>query len=172
MIDAGGTTSLRGRLIGVISSAVVLAVLAVVFLSANSAGATTNKTVTGTIGNLNGDPVAGASVRVEIWGGSWPERTVLRNITTTYSDSFGNYQVTINSNYWDPHNTIKVTAISGGYFGIRTVEANDQQDQTVDVTLNAAIPEFPGTPGVLAAMVVTVTVVFLLSVRKRRREVR
>ena len=146
----------------------IIAATALLFLPASSMAATTDKTVQGTISDQNGDPVSGASVRVEIWGGSWPDQDFFRTSATTVSNAYGDYQVTINSNYWDPHNTIKVIATFDGYGGSHSVEANDQQYQTVDVTVRLIVPEFGDSPGMLVIVIAFIALSIALSTQRRR----
>ncbi len=108
----------------------------------NTSGATTAKTIDGDVYGPSGEPVAGAEVRVEIWGGSWPDQDSLRTTQSTTTDFLGHYEVTIDANFWNPHNTIWVYATDGPYQGDIKVEADAQSGQVVDVTMTLAIPEF------------------------------
>jgi len=127
--------------------------------------ATTAKLVDGHVYNLGGQPAAGAEVRVEIWGGYWPDLGSLRTSQMTDTDSSGHYQVIINANYWDPHNTIWVYANDSISQGETKVEADAQADQMVNVTLDLAIPEF-GIPVVIASVSVPVILKTLQARRK------
>ena len=108
----------------------------------NAAGATTPKFISGSIYDPWDQPASGAEVTVEIWGGSWPDTTILRTSQSTVADTSGYFEVEINANYWGPHNTIRVRATDWPYEGAHSVEANGDIGQTVDVNLNPAIPEF------------------------------
>ncbi len=147
-----------------------LILLASSFLFANALGrAITDKTVSGIVQDQTGVPLSGASVTVEIWGGYWPDQDFFRTSESTYTDSSGYYEVTINSNYWDPHNTIKVIATYGGYERSRMVEANGDAYQTVNITIVLSIPELGGTLGMLAMLAGCIVPVVLRSSRGRRK---
>jgi len=142
--------------------------LAPSFFSANAEGAATDKTVSGTVYDQSSNPLAGADVTVAIWGGSWPFETILRTSQSTVTDAWGNYEVTFSSNYWDPHNTIKVTVTYSSTQKTRGVEANGDQYQTVDMTINLAIPESDGPLSLLAMIAGCMVPVVVLLVRRRR----
>jgi len=136
---------------------IATAVLMPSFFAPNAEGATTNKTVQGVVYDQFSDGLLGADVTVEIWGGYWPEQTVLRTSQSTVTDSSGYYEVTINSNFWDPHNTISVTVVYGSDQTTRSVEADGAQYQTVDVSINLTIPEL-GAAGMVIVTMATVCV--------------
>lgn len=126
----------------------VLALVAPSFLSDHAIAATTNKTVYGAVYDQIGNGLNGADVTVEIWGGYWPDQDFLRTSESTVTDSTGYYQVTISSNYWDPHNTIKIIATFDGNQKTRMIEANESEYQEVNVHMDFTIPEF-GSPLIL-----------------------
>jgi hypothetical protein len=132
----------------------------------NAEGATTNKTVYGTIYNHLGQPIGGMSVVVEIWGGFWPVQEFFRISKSTVSDSSGYYQVTISSNYWDPHNTIVVIVTHDSVPTTKKTEANGDEFQEVDMTVNIPIPEF-GSIGLLT-VVAGCTLPIVAFLRRRR----
>jgi hypothetical protein len=154
-------------------SGVVLAVTLVCLFpgdcSASEPGALSNKIVDGYITELGGQPSVGAQVRVEIWGGAWPVQSFFRTSQSDITDSSGHYEVTINGNYWDPHNTIWVFANDGVYQGDRKVEANGDDFQTVNVTLGRLIPEF-GSPMVIVAISVLVVLLSCGRVARSRKD--
>lgn len=158
-------------MVAVVGSALALLVVSSFFFNngpTNVEGALTDKIVTGVVRDHQTDqPLAGAEVTVEIWGGSWPEQDFLRTTESTVTDLGGHYEVTIDANFWDPHNTIKVFANYGLAQGIHSVEADGESSQTVDVYTDAVIPEFSDSVGLLAVFVcMTCTVVL----RARRRK--
>ncbi len=126
--------------------------------------AVSDKLVYGNVYDLGGQPVIGADVLVEIWGGSWPDRTVLRTSMSTVTGVTGQYEVTIDANYWDPHNTIWVFANDSTYEGETRVEADNTQSQVVDVSLVQVIPEFEAA-GVVGVVVSTAGI--LVTFRRR-----
>lgn len=150
------------------AAGISLALMILFSMTADVEGSLTNKTIQGHIQDTIGTPLSGADVTIEIWGGFWPDQDFLRTTSSTVSDAYGNYEVTINSNYWDPHNTIKVIVTYGPDEGTRSVEANDQEYQTVDVTISVAIPEFSNLPGLLVAICGCAVSVLLLGARRRR----
>ena len=156
-----------GRLLVAIVG-IAVAMLAPSFISANAEGAVVDKTVQGGVYDQADYPLMGAHVTVEIWGGDWPEQDFFRTSESTTTDSLGYYEVTFNSNYWDPHNTIKVVATYGIYQETRSVEANGDEYQTVDVYLDLTIPEFSGRLGLMAMMATCVVTIVVLQARKRR----
>lgn len=147
---------------------VALVLLAPSLFSANAEGATTDKTVSGTAYDLASNPLVGAHVTVEIWGGYWPDETVLRTSQSTVTDAWGNYEMTFLGNSWDPHNTIKVIATYDFLQGAHNVEANGDQYQTVDVIISTTIPEFSGPLGLLAMMAGCIVPIVILLARRRR----
>jgi len=130
--------------------------------------ATTNKTVLGVVYDQTSQPIAGADVTVEIWGGYWPDQDFFRTSESTVTDPSGYYEVTINSNYWDPHNTIKVTVTYGSDQKTHKVEADAEQYQTVNMFMDLVIPEFSGSLGLLAMMAGCAVPVVVMLARKRR----
>lgn len=66
--------------------------------------------------------------------------------------------VTIDANYWDPHNTIWVHVTDGVFQEDSKIEANEEADQTIDITLAIPIPEF-GFPMIVVS--VSVLVIFM-----------
>lgn len=166
----GGTGRVNRR-IGRLLIAIVgitVAMLAPSLISENAEGAVVDKTVQGTVYNQAGYPLTGAHVTVEIWGGSWPEQDFFRTSESTTTDYSGYYEVTFSSNYWDPHNTIKVVATYGTYQETRSVEANGDEYQTVDVYIDLTIPEFGGRLGLMAMIATGVVTIVGLQARKRR----
>ena len=147
---------------------VSLALLIPLFFSLNAEGATTSKTVLGTVYDQAGQPLSDARVTVQIWGGSWPDQDFLRTSRLTVTDSWGSYEVTISSNYWDPHNTIRVIATYDSTQGIRSVEADEETHQTLDVDINLTIPEVGGALGLLAMMVGCIVPIMIMLDRKRK----
>jgi hypothetical protein len=145
-----------------------LALLAPSLFSANTEGATIDKTVSGIAYDRTLNPLHHAHVTVEIWGGYWPDATVLRASHSAWTDASGYYEVTFSSNYWDPHNTIKVKATYDSLQGTRAVEANGDQYQTVNVVVNMTIPEISGPLGLLAMMAACVVPIVVVLARKRR----
>jgi len=131
----------------------------------NAGGAVSEKVVDGFVYDVGGQPVGGAEVRVEIWGGSWPEQDYFRTSQSTVTDYLGYYEVIIDSNYWDPHNTIRVIATDGPLQGEEMIEADGDSGQTVDVTLAPAIPN-------LSSPMAIVSAAFLVALILRRRAAR
>ncbi len=140
------TTALRRPRNALATVSAVIAAISLSWLLAggppNAEGAISSKVVYGTVYDSGGLPVAGADVRVEIWGGAWPDADFLRITKSTVTDYSGYYQVTINANYWDPHNSIWVFATDGVYQGQKRVEADAEGAQMVDVNLAEVVPEF------------------------------
>lgn len=145
----------------------VLTLVAPFFLSDHAIAATTNKTVYGVVYDQIGNGLNGADVTVEIWGAYWPDRDFLRTSNFTVTDSAGYYQVTISSNYWDPHNTIKIIAAFDGNQKIRMIEANDSEDQEVNVHMDFTIPEL-GSP--LLLLVILAGWILPVVILQHRRE--
>ena len=145
-----------------------LALLAPSFFSANAQGATINKTVLGTVSDHDGHPLASAQVTVEIWGGYWPAQDFFRISSSTTTNALGYYEVTFSSNFWDPHNTIKVIVTYGSDQKTTKVEANADQYQEVNMPLNLTIPEFRGPLGLLAMMAGCLVPVVILLARRRK----
>lgn len=133
-----------------------------------SEAATVNKTVEGEVRDRIGNPLIGAQVTVEIWGGYWPDKTILRTSTSTVTNAGGYYEVTISSNYWDPHNTINVTVDYDGLQKSKAVEADGDEYQTVDITFSITVPESNGPLGLLAMMGGCVAPSVILAVYRRR----
>jgi hypothetical protein len=140
------------RFLPAMATAMTLVLLATSFFSTNVAGSITNKNVQGVILNQTGSPFPGADVTVEIWGGYWPDQDYFRTSVSTVTDAWGYYEVTINSNYWDPHNTIKLVVTFGSSQDTHKVEANDEQYQTVDMYTSIVIPEFTGSVSLLVLL--------------------
>jgi hypothetical protein len=161
-------TARYGGYVQAVVVGIALALLVPLFGSTNAEGAFTNKTVLGTVYDQTGNPVIGADVTVEIWGGYWPEQDFFRISSSTVTDASGYYEVTFSSNYWDPHNTIKVIANYGSYQKTHIVEANGDQYQTVDVFMNLTIPESSGPLGLLAMMVGCIVPIMFLLARWRK----
>ena len=147
---------------------ITLALLAPLFSSTIAEAAFTNKTVLGTVYDHTGNPIIGADVTVEIWGGYWPEKDFLRISGSTVTVALGYYELTFSSNYWDPHNTIFVIATYGSNQKIRQIEANGDEYQTVDVFMNLTIPESDGPLVLLAMMVGCMVPIVILLVRRRK----
>ena len=145
-----------------------LALLTPSFISMNAEGAETDKTVLGNVYDLASQPLAGSDVTVEIWGGYWPDQDFFRVSESTVTDALGYYDVTFSSNFWDPHNTIKVIVTYGLSQETRIVEADEDPYQTVDVTMNPAIPEFSGSLGPLAMVAGCAVSISALLGRRRR----
>lgn len=116
----------------------------------NAEGAYTAKFVYGTVYDQTGQPLDGASVAVEIWGGYWPDQDYFRISASAATDASGYYEVSIDANYWDPHNTIVVIATQGMTQGTQKAEADAEPTQYVDVHTGTVIPEFSGSLGLLA----------------------
>jgi hypothetical protein len=129
--------------------------------------AITNKTVLGIVYDQTSQPITGADVTVEIWGGYWPDQDFFRTSESTVTDPSGYYEVTFSSNYWDPHNTIKVIVTYGSDEKTHMVEADEEQYQTVDVFMGLVIPEFSGPLGLLAVMIGCMVSVVVLRARRR-----
>ncbi len=149
--------------------AVALFFIASPFLSGDIAAATTNKTVYGTVYDQVGTAISGADVVVEIWGGYWPDQDFIRTSESTVTSPMGYYEVNINSNYWDPHNTIKVIAAYETAQDTTMVEADGEEFQEVNVHMDFTIPEFIGFTEVLAVLAGCMAPVFVFSSRRRRR---
>lgn len=147
-----------------------IALMAPSFISMNAEAATTNKTVQGVVYDQTSSPLAGADVTVEIWGGYFPGQTVLRSSVSTVTDSSGYYEVTIGSNYWDPHNTINLIVTYDLTQKTRKVEANGDQYQTVDIIISLAIPEFRGHLSLLTIMAGCIVPIIALAARRRKPE--
>lgn len=148
--------------------AVTLFFIASPFLSEDIAAATTNKIVYGTVYDQVGNAISGADVTVEIWGGWWPDQDFFRISKSTVTNPAGSYQVTISSNFWDPHNTIKVIVVYETAQETTKVEADGEEFQEVNVYMNFTIPEFIGFAGVLAVLAGCVIPVAILLSRRRR----
>lgn len=161
------TVRRREYLLAVVAG-IALALLAPSFFSTNAEGAITNKTVLGTVSDQTGNPLAGADVTVEIWGGDWPNQDFFRTSESTVTDAGGYYEVTFNGNYWDPHNTIKVIVIYGSVQEDRMVEADGDPYQTVDIFIDLTIPESSGSLGLLAMMAGCMVPIVVLMARRRR----
>jgi uncharacterized RDD family membrane protein YckC len=144
-----------------------LVLLAPSFFSANAQGATVNKIVLGTVSDHDGNPLAGAQVTVEIWGGYWPVQDFFRISSSTTTNALGYYEVTFSSNFWDPHNTIKVIVTYGSDQKTTKVEANADEYQEVNMSLNLTIPEFRGPLGLLAMMAGCFVPFVILLARRR-----
>jgi hypothetical protein len=147
---------------------IMLALMAPSFLSTNAKGAVVNKTILGTVYDHDGHPLTGADVTVEIWGGYWPSQDFFRISDSTVTNAWGYYEVTFSSNYWDPHNTIKVIVTYGTDQKTYKVEANADQYQEVNMFLDLTIPEFHGPLGLLAMMIGCVAPIVVLLARRRR----
>jgi len=157
----------RGYLLTVVVG-IALALLVPSLFSANAEGSITDKTVSGTAYDLTSTPLAGARVTVAIWGGDWPNQDFFRTSESTMTDAWGYYEVTISSNYWDPHNTIRVKVTYDSLQGTRDVEANGDEYQTVNVFVNVAIPEFSGPLSMLAMMAGGMVPVVVSLARRRK----
>ena len=105
---------------------------------------------------------------VEIWGGYWPDQSFFRISNSTVTNAQGYYEVTFNSNYWDPHNTIKVIVTYDSDQKIKKVEADEGLDQEVNVFMNLTIPEFGSPLGLLAMMATCMVPIVVLLARRRR----
>ena len=152
---------------------IAMALLVSSFLSIGARAETTDAAITdkiviGTVYDQVGQPISGAQVTVAIWGGSWPSQDFFRTSESAVTDSSGYYEVTINSNYWDPHNTIKVKATYSSTQGTRDVEANGDTYQTVDVRINQSIPELNDTFGLLAMMAGCMVPIVVILTRRRK----
>jgi len=145
----------------------MLLLLAALLLPSNVQGAISDKTVYGVVEDQMGDPISGAHVTVEMWGGDWPRIDFFRTSKAAVTDSLGYYQVTFDANSWDPHNTIKVIVTYNSIEKIRQVEANGDEFQEVNVIMDLSIPEL-GKPVSLCA-VIGVSAVFLMVMRRFRR---
>lgn len=145
----------------------VLALVAPSLLSDHAIAATTNKTVYGTVYDQIGNGLNDADVTVEIWSGYWPDRDFLRTSESTVTDSTGYYQVTISSNYWDPHNTIKIIATVDGIQKTRMIEANESEYQEVNVHIDLTIPEFSSP---LILLVILAGLMLSVIILQHRRE--
>ena len=146
----------------------LLALLAPLLFSTNAQGATVNKTVLGTVSDQDGSPLANAQVTVEIWGGDWPSQDFFRISSSATTNAMGYYEVTFSSNFWDPHNTIKVIVTFESVQKTTKVEANGDEYQEVNMSLDLTIPEFGGAPGLLALMAGCLIPVVILIARRRR----
>ena len=150
-----------------IAVGIAIALPSFLLISTNVQGALTDKTISGHVYDQNSQPINGASVSIEIWGGYWPDRDTLRISDSTVTNTWGYYEVTINSNYWDPHNTIIVHVTYGITEETRIVEADGDQYQTVDVSMGIVIPELSGLIGLPTTIVgCMITIVILLVCRR------
>jgi hypothetical protein len=122
--------------------------------------------VRGYIMDLAGNKLQGANVTIEIIN----ETSGLTTKTMYYDStlSSGLYSVTFEGAYWDPGDTIKVTAKSGGDTVINQTRANDRPIQYVNVTMSFEIPEFGSLFG-LSTFVLSVGFVAAVIVVGRRR---
>ena len=134
----------------------------------NAEGATTNKIVYGIVYDRADQSIPGADVVVEIWGGDWPVQEFFRTSDSTVSDASGHYEVTISSNYWDPHNTIKVIVTYDSIQESDKFEADAEEYQEHDMFMNLEIPEFNSSHGFLAIMAGCMILMVILLKRKRR----
>lgn len=141
--------------------------IAALLLPSNVEGAISDKTVYGVIENQMGDPINGAQVTVESWGGDWPRIDFFFTLRVTMTDSLGYYQVTFDANSWMPHGTIKVIATYNSIEKIRQVEANGDEYQEVNVVMDLSIPELSGPVTLFA--VIGVSAASLMVVRRFRR---
>ncbi len=144
-----------------------LVLLAPSFFSANAQGASVNKIVLGTVSDHEGNPLSGAQVTVEIWGGYWPVQDFFRISSSATTNALGYYETTFSSNFWDPHNTIKVIVTFGSDQKTTKVEANADEYQEVNISLNLTIPEFRGPLGLLAMMAGCFAPVVIFLARRR-----
>ena len=134
----------------------------------NATGAVTPKLIDGIVYYPGGQPAAGAEVTVEIWGGSWPDRTVLRASQSTVTNIDGHYEVVIGANYWSPHNTIWVHATLGSYQGEHKVEADAEASEVVDVNMVPVIPEFNVPVAVVMACASVVSILCRRAIVKQK----
>jgi len=150
---------------------VVLSLLVICLLpgkgTTNAGGALADKIIYGYVFDFGGQPVSGAEVLVEIWGGYWPYPESFRISQETVADSSGYYEVLIDANYWDPHNTIWVFAASGPYEEDVKAEADAEPDQRVDVALAQVIPEF-SSPMAIVSVCVLLALVFCRGAARNR----
>jgi hypothetical protein len=158
----------RGKYLLAMVAVLTLAVLAASFFSAGVQRAYTNKTVFGIVHDQAGNPLPGANVTVEIWGGFWPDQAFFRISNSTVTNGQGYYEVTFSSNYWDPHNTIKVIATYDSDQKIKKVEADEALDQEVNVFMNVTIPEFSTPLGLMTMTAVCMVSIVILLARRRR----
>lgn len=151
-------------------------VLMIQILSSNAVGAAahmtvqaaTDKAVCGVVYDQAGIPIPGADVNVEIWGGSWPDQAFFRTSISTGTNASGYYEVVFSSNYWSPHNTIRVIVNYGSSQKSYDVEANEEGSQTVDMVMNLMIPEFGWPYSVLAIIAGCLIPASILLARRRR----
>ena len=155
---------------------ITLALLAPSLFSMNGGGAAahmtveavTDKNVQGIVYDQAANPIPGANVTVEIWGGDWPDQAFFRTSKSTVTDTLGFYEVTFSSNYWSPHNTIRIIVTYGSYQKAFEVEANEDESQTVNMFMNLTISEFSGPSGLLAIVAgCMIPTAFLLARRRR-----
>jgi hypothetical protein len=123
--------------------------------------------VRGYIMDLAGNKLQGANVTIEIIN----ETSGLTTKTLYYDStlSSGLYSVTFEGAYWDPGDTIKVTAKYGGDTVINQTRVNDRPIQYVNVTMSVEIPEFGSLFG-LPTFVLSVGLVAAVIVVGRRRQ--
>ena len=118
------------------------------------------KIVDGTVRDLVGTPIGGASVTVTMMNGT----TVTGTQTyTTVLDGF--YTVTFQPAEWNAGYTITVSVTKGPEIGWNSTAADSEPFQTVDVTLGVVIPEISG----LTVVGVPLFVAALAAIFFRRR---
>ena len=132
-------------------------------------GALIDKTISGYVYDLASQPINGASVVVEIWGGSWPDMTIVRFSDTKSTDLWGYYEVIVDANFWDPHNTIIVTVTYESSEKTRIVEADADQYQSVDVSMPITIPELGAPANLTLAVSGLIGAVVIISMTRRKR---
>jgi hypothetical protein len=94
-------------------------------------------------------PVASAVIVATVWNGTSIEATLFAT-----TDSSGFYSVTFAPSDWNIGNFIIVGASAGGDAGEGTAFADSSPTQTINMTLNLAVPEFGVPETLVAGMVV------------------
>ena len=157
-----GSKSLRHfRIIAVMAFAIALGATAVASFADNAAAGSGPLPVFGYVYDVEGTPIEGASVVVEVLASG----ATLADTT----DSSGRYDVTFDLSDWETGNTIEATATYDSQEDTESGVAPAFGTLQIDIQFSFAIPEFGSFPGVVIATVLVGSVA-LMSMRRRRAQ--